>query len=155
MKKIVLGAVAAVLVVVLLIGTPVWWKLDRISYENELLNHFAAAIAADGVTAEYNGVVTRLNTTNTERLRPYLTRTERELQPFHTRENTGESITIRIDADVLVEVEQPDPGVDLVYIYYTNGPKHRTYSIEGYDTMRWMKQVVSPEGMYGPNAEIA
>ena len=155
MKKMVIAALAVVLAISLLIGMPLWWKMERVSYENELLRHFADAISSESFEAEYNGVRTRLCTANIERLLPCLTRSERNAEFFHSRENTGESVVLRVDGEMCVELEQPDPAEDLVYIYYSCGSRRRTLSIQGYDTMNWVIRLISPEGMCGPNTEIA
>lgn len=155
MKKTVVVTLIVVLSVTLLIGMPIFWKMERVRYESELLTHFAAAISDGELIAEHDGIKTRLSTDNIERLRVCLIRSERQILLFHTRENTGELVSLYVDDEMQIELEQPDPDEDIVYIYYTNGLVKRTYSIEKYDTMNWALQLIAPDGLYGENEEIA
>lgn len=40
---------------------------------------------------------------------------------------------------------------DLAYIIYTSEDSENYFSLEGYQTMKWMKDVTGLEGVYGPN----
>lgn len=44
-----------------------------------------------------------------------------------------------------------DEDNDLAYIIYINEDSENYFSIEGYQTMKWMEDVTGFEGVYGPN----
>lgn len=151
MKKILIPVIAVFIVIVLFFGGAIWLKDDQLAYERELVKHFAVAMSEGGIRAVENGVTTYLADSNSEKLRPVLCRAERSYEPFRRRTEGARVIELYVDDEMTIVVEEPDPNVDTVYIYYTCGSKQRTLSISGYQTMRWVDSIVSPEGYYGPN----
>jgi len=155
MKKFIIPVILFFVIVIGSIIFAVSESYDRVQYDKDAMFH-SMSLSNDGtLTAEYKGIVTQVLGRNTQRIHSMLTVSAKKRLYFKPTYDENETIYLTFsDGAEYIVVENTSMN-DSVYIKYSYKKKSQWFKITGYNSLKWAKQAISPDGIYIENILIS
>jgi hypothetical protein len=153
-KKALAIVLIFMIIGILAIVIPLSIRYDYVQYDKDMQYH-AMSLDSGDLLGEYQGVQTKVIGSNINRVFSALTPSSR-VRLFKTPDVDPESrLTLLFPDNARFDVYPSLTDSDIAYVYYQYQSKRRWLYISNLDTMNWLKQAISPEGLANENIVVS
>lgn len=154
MKKFLIPVILFLVIVVGSIVFAVSMSYSRVQYGKETFLHLARLEDGGELLAEYNGVTTKINRDNVNRIMKAISVTETDYLVSKPEYNSETAITLKFSDGATYTIAHDESEDDSIFVIYSYDGKEFYLRTKGYNSFSWVERGVSPEGIYNENEII-